>query len=104
MTVPTPRVGRDNARRPDNVVPCDERDRLTHDERDLTVSWPKLIVEVCLEAAVVCLETSSPVSTSPLISCSSLPYWVRRRDRKGGAPIAWAGKDFVVADVGRSLQ
>lgn len=85
ITVATPRVGRDNAPRPDNVVTCDEPYRLTHDERDLTISWPKLIVEVRLEAAIVRLETSSPVSTSPLISCSPLPYWVRRRDRKGGA-------------------
>ncbi len=46
MTVSIPWLQPGSAPRPDIVVTSDERDRRPHDERDLTISWPKLIVEV----------------------------------------------------------
>ncbi len=46
MTVRIEGLERDNAPRPDIVVTCDERDRLSHDEDDRTISRRKLVVEV----------------------------------------------------------
>jgi Uma2 family endonuclease len=46
MTVSIAGAVRDNAPRPDIAVTCDERDRQPYDASDLTIRWPKLIVEV----------------------------------------------------------
>ncbi len=46
MTVSIAGDVRDNAPRPDIAVTCDERDRQPYDASDLTIRWPKLIVEV----------------------------------------------------------
>lgn len=46
MTVSIAGPVRDNAPRPDIAVTCDERDRKPYDASDLTIRWPKLIVEV----------------------------------------------------------
>jgi Uma2 family endonuclease len=46
MTVSIAGAVRDNAPRPDIAVTCDERDRQPYDASDLTIRWPKFIVEV----------------------------------------------------------
>ena len=46
MTVSISGGVRDNAPRPDIAVTCDARDRQPYDAADLTIRWPKLIVEV----------------------------------------------------------
>ena len=46
MTVSIAGNVRDSAPRPDIAVTCDERDRQPYDASDLTIRWPKLIVEV----------------------------------------------------------
>ena len=46
MTVSIGGAARDNAPRPDIAVTCDARDRRPYDASDLTIRWPKFIVEV----------------------------------------------------------